>query len=652
MPDFVVKQTFKANDRVTPAFKRMSKGADRFGKKSQSAFQKATKGALGFKAIVGGILTAGVISRAFNAMAEGVRGVTNEFVDFDDAITSAAAKLNVQRGTEQFKTLEKTAREIGATTEFTAAQSARAIDELVKAGFNQEQAMLAAASTTDLATIAAMDLAESTAIGVKALNSFNLAAEDPAERLANLTRVNNVFSRTVNSASTDLQGLFDTMKFAGAVVNTAGGELEDFATLAGAVSRASLEGTLAGTTMRKMFTSLAAPTKEGARQLKKMKVNAVDPVTKAMRKPIEIFTDFAKATEKMSDAQRLAAIKMVFGQRAIVGVSKVLELGGEWLDDYKNKTIASGRTAREVADDMRKSIGNRLRVLKSTAIETGFKFLDIFKDQIPGAITFTVEALRGIKVQQLATDMRNLKDNVITGLTRELRLLAEVLDALKPIMIGFTVAVAMAGAPAFLAGIAGLKAFFALKIFGWALGLKALWGLMLANPIGVFVVALASVVAVVVQVVKNWEFLKVTFLEIVDSVGAAIGDLLHWLGKLIAAGGQKVADFLGIDTEAFKKMNAGLNDFIKKRDAARLGTHAGQPGPQHMFDADYNELFREQLPTSGPRTAPNNAEVEARQKQTELMRGKLTIAGAPPGSTFQDEMPVPPIGVEMLGANP
>jgi len=652
MPDFVVRTTFKANDRVTPAFKRMSKGADRFGRKSQGAFRMASKSALGFKSIVGGILTAGMISRTFGLLQEGVRNVTSEFVDFDDAITSAAAKLNVQRGTEQFKTLEKTARDIGATTEFTAAQSARAIDELVKAGFNQEQAMLAAASTTDLATIAAMDLAESTAIGVKALNSFNLAAEDPEERLKNLSRINNVFSRTVNSASTDLQGLFETMKFAGAVVNTAGGELEDFATLAGAVSRASLEGTLAGTTMRMMFTQLAAPTAKGAKQLRKMRVNAVDPLTKSMRKPIEIFTDFAKATEKMTDAQRLAAIKMVFGQRAIVGVSKVLELGGEWLEDYKTKTIESGRTAKEVADDMRTSVGNRLRVLKSTAIETGFKFVDVFKDQIPGAIDRTVEALRGIDVKKLSDDFRTFKDETVVGLRTDLDFLKTTLDDMRPLFIGLGVAVAALSAPAVLAGIASLKTLFGVMMWGMSVALKPLFVFLAANPLAVYIAAFAAWGSVLLTVVKNWEFLKVTFLEGVELVRTAIEDLLMVFMKLVAAGGQKVADFFGIDTKVFKNLNNLMDDFKKKRDAARFGSHAGVPGPKHMFDADYDELFREQLPVSGPRTAPNAGEVEGRQRQTELMRGKLTIAGAPPGSEFEEEMSRPRVGVEMLGVNP
>ena len=52
MPDFAVKTAFTATDKISPAFKRMGKNADKFGNRAKKGFLKASGGAFGFMSVL------------------------------------------------------------------------------------------------------------------------------------------------------------------------------------------------------------------------------------------------------------------------------------------------------------------------------------------------------------------------------------------------------------------------------------------------------------------------------------------------------------------------------------------------------------------------------------------------------------------------
>ena len=108
MPDFAVSTAFTAQDRVSSAIKNMRSNAVKFGSKADSSFKKASKSAMGFKNIVGGILGASAIQAGVMRMKQGIATVTEEFVSFDQALTSAAAKFpeKIGKGTKAFAALK------------------------------------------------------------------------------------------------------------------------------------------------------------------------------------------------------------------------------------------------------------------------------------------------------------------------------------------------------------------------------------------------------------------------------------------------------------------------------------------------------------------------------------------------------------------
>jgi hypothetical protein len=135
--NFAVLTKFRGLDQVSKPIKRMELNTAKFGRTADKSFKKASKSALGFKSVLGGILGAGLISSGLMRLRMGAAAVTDEFIQFDQAATAAAAKFpdGVKRGTAAFKQLKAAARDVGATTKFTAAEAAEGLDFLAMAGY-------------------------------------------------------------------------------------------------------------------------------------------------------------------------------------------------------------------------------------------------------------------------------------------------------------------------------------------------------------------------------------------------------------------------------------------------------------------------------------------------------------------------------------
>lgn len=388
----------------------MGKGAIKFGSEADKAFLRAQKRASQFKSITGGILTAGVISRGFGLMQRAVRSVGEEFLEFDKSITVAAAKFpdRIKRGTRAFEELKKAARETGATTEYTAAQAASGLEEFAKAGIDANTAMALLPATAELATNANVEFAQAADFALTALDAFNLRSKDAAKTAENLKRVNDTLTAVVNSAKLEIEDFNETLKFTGPVADTLGASLEDVAVLTGVVAKAGIKGSLAGTALKNTYLGLSAATPQAKKKLEELGVKAINPLTGDMRDALDILIDFKKATDDMGTAQKVAAINTVFGRRAISGVSKIMSLSTDELEEYSRKINASKDASKLMAEEIRKSLSNRLEVLKSTLFEVGFRFFEAFEKDGKKGLEAFIAAARDFDVKPIVEEVKTI----------------------------------------------------------------------------------------------------------------------------------------------------------------------------------------------------------------------------------------------------
>ena len=458
------------------------------------------------------------------AIGAGLVIATREFINLDNSITKAGAKfkdLDVTSADYQdrLKELSAAARDVGSDTEFMASEAAGALDKFALAGFKSAQAMALLRGTTNIATASGSELITAVDIATDTLGAFNLMVDDTIQLEKNLNRVSDVMVKTTTTANTSLEELFESVKKGGPAFTAAGQDIETFSTLAGIMANAGVKGADAGTNLRNVMLRLAKPTGEAADVLKQLGIITQDEAGN-FRDIIDIIGDFERGLVGMGTAQRTAALTTVFGARAVTGMNILLAEGSDNLRDYRDTLLESGGAAETMAEAMRQSIGNRLKVLKSSLLELGLQFIDAFQEKGRNLLDQLIDKIQEFDMQKIIVPVKNavrlfkrfakfIKDNI--GLIKQLSII-------------------------FLALVVTIKAIaIAVKIYTavqWLLNIA-----MSANPIGLIIIGIAALIAGIVLLVLNWEkvvtFLKNVWNKVVDFVVGGLKKLWNKFSELL-----------------------------------------------------------------------------------------------------------------------
>ena len=465
---FSVEAVFKAVDKVTAPVTRMQNRVGKMTRSMRNNFSKLNrtvdkfgqgikKGAIAVTAAL--VLTTGAMANIISTGAE-----------FEQTLVSAAAKFpgEIRKGTEAFKQLEDAARKTGATTEFTATQSAQALNFLAMAGFNAEQSVSALPGVVDLATAANVDLATATDVATDSLGAFGLMTKDATKLGANLARVNDVIAKTTTTANTTVETLFETIKDGGPVATSAGASLETFAALAGELANAGIKGTRAGTTLKNMFLRIAAPTSSAAKIFRRLGVQTKD-ANGDMIDIVDVLGSLNKALKGLGTADRAGILEGIFGKIPIAGVNVLLQSGTKRLKDYRRELEAASGASSEMAAVMRDTLQGRLNALTSAIEGVKISIFGMTEDPLNDVVERMTEWVR-VNEELIATNIGGFLSMVFENF-------GAIASAIGDVAIG-------------IASIFALT--IALKAVAAILGIINL--IMLANPITLGI--MAAVVAV------------------------------------------------------------------------------------------------------------------------------------------------------------
>ena len=558
---FSVFNKFKAIDGVTAPVRKMTKNVGRFGKTAVKAFRRSDRQAKKLNKTLKGILVGGGILAGVALLTGGIKSVTTQFVEFDDAIIAAGARFtdigpDVDDFTDRIKGIKKAAREAGATTEFTAAQSAKAIDFMARAGFTSIEAIGGLVSMINLATASGEDFNRVADISSDLLGAFGLNVDDSAQKIKNLGRMNDVLVKAVNSANVTVESLFDTMKkVAPVATGLLGASLEEITALTMALGSSGIKGSDAMTALKNVYLRLAAPASKANKVLKALNIS-LDDGTGNARKMTDFMEELGEKTEGLGRIKRAAIFDILFGKFAIAG-AKNLQDNIKNIKKFEKSLRSAGGTSQKTADLMRTSLGNRLKTLNSAFVEFGFRILENFRGKGVDALTAFTEAIRDVDVKP-----------IIDGLKIVISVASIFFKILKTIVNFFGVDF-IVGTSLAIAALIGLK-----------LAVMGVTAAMAINPFGLAIIALAAIVLGIRAVIKDWKFLKMDFLlgwEFIKK--KALEPFIATL-EFISSIASKIGGFFGggVDTEAVKTMfsegsnispNAGLAQTIRQETESR-----------------------------------------------------------------------------------
>jgi predicted XRE-type DNA-binding protein/Arc/MetJ-type ribon-helix-helix transcriptional regulator len=201
--------------------------------------------------VVGKLSSAlGKLGLAFGAFMI-IRDAFNVVKNFDQAQANLASVLGVTR--DEMSKLTEQAKELGATTKFTAAQVSELQLEYAKLGFTQTQIEGMTEATLELAAAAGTELGNAAEIVGGTMRGFGLDTSQTQ-------RVVDVMAKSFSSSSLDIEKFKTAMAAVAPVANGAGVSIERTTALIGTLTDRGIDASSAGTGLRNMFL---AATKEG-----------------------------------------------------------------------------------------------------------------------------------------------------------------------------------------------------------------------------------------------------------------------------------------------------------------------------------------------------------------------------------------------------
>ena len=479
---FVVSATFKAIDRMSRPFKRMSQGVTKFSARAQVGLAKVNRGVnrlipsfSRLKGVVGsfGLFIGGA------ALIGALGGAIGVFMDFEQANSNLASVL----GTTTSKTvaLQANAKQLGATTAFTASQVTGLQTEYAKLGFAQEEILKVTSATLSLAAATNTELPQAAKQVGAAVRAFGLDASEAG-------RVADVFAASTSKSALNMEFLDVAMSKVAPVAKQFGFSVENSTALLGKLADAGFDASTAATSTRSILLNLA----DGNGKLAK----ALGGPVKTMP---ELTAALVKLREKGIDLNKMLGIT---DKRSVAAFATFLE-GAEGVDKLNAALLGAGGTAQKMADQQLDNLSGSITILKSA-----YEGFILSLEDGSGPFSKTLRTIVDVTTEILSLASGSAKARVTLDKKQlAIRNLAE--QTIKWIKIIAWVVAAFVAFKTILSIVTGAMALFN--------------AVMALNPIGLIIIGIIALTAAVAAMVVYW-----------DEWGAAISILLGPIGILIS----------------------------------------------------------------------------------------------------------------------
>lgn len=309
--------------------------------------------------IASGMTAAGLAVAAFGVAA------VKMAADFDQQMSTVQA--NTGATSAQMDQLRAAAIEAGASTVYSASDSADAINDLGKAGM----------SVTDILTgglTGALNLAASDGMAVgdaaeymaNALSMFHLKGSQASQ-------VADTLAAGAGKAVGNVSDFGEALNNCGAQANSFGMNIQETTGVLALFAQNGTIGAEAGTQLNSMLMKLAAPSAEASNTMKELGISAYDAQHHFVG-----MANFAgqlqKAEKNLTDEQRNQANATIFGSYAIKAANYLYEAGESGVNKWTKAVSESGYAAEQAAaknNNLKGDLENLSGSMESLMISVG-----------------------------------------------------------------------------------------------------------------------------------------------------------------------------------------------------------------------------------------------------------------------------------------
>lgn len=296
---------------------------------------------IGTGSMVKGVLAAQVAMKGLQTLWTALKQGVNTAIEFESANSKLAAILGTT--SDKIKDLKLSARDLGATTKYTAAEATNLQIELAKLGFTAVEIQQSTKYVLQFSQATGAELPEAAALAGAALRMFN-ADTTETERYVSAMAV------ATTKSALSFSYLQTAMPIAGSVAKTFGFEIEDVLALLGKLADAGVDASSAATATRNILLNLA----DGGGKL-----------SKTLGGNIKTLDDFVNGLKNVKDRGiELAEMLDITDRRSVNAFANFVN-GAEDIEKLRESVTGVTDDFAKMAEEMGNNTAGALKGLSS-----------------------------------------------------------------------------------------------------------------------------------------------------------------------------------------------------------------------------------------------------------------------------------------------
>ena len=440
--------------------------------------------------------------------------------DFEAGMSNVAA-ISGATG-DDLQKLTDLAKEMGATTKFSATEAAEGYQYMAMAGWKTEDMLNGLPGIMNLAAASGEDLGTVSDIVTDALTAMGLSADDSAHFA-------DVLAAASSNSNTNVSMMGETFKYAAPLAGALGYNIEDLAQAIGLMANSGIKSTQAGTSLRSILTRLADPPKDCAAAMEQYGISMTNS-DGTMKSLMEVMENMRDSLGGLSEQEQASAASAIGGQEAMSGLLAIVNASEDDFDKLASAIDNADGAAQSMADTAQDNLQGKLTILKSALEGVGIAAYEKFEEPLKKAVDVVTDAVSNFDLDAF---------------------LQKVGDVLEKLKDAAPVIATIAGAFTGLYGT--LKTAEKLKNFGEMMAAISKAGRLVASlggPIAIVVAAIAALVAGFATLYATnedfrngvnaaWDAISSKVQEVVDFVQPYVETAMQFIGQVIE---QVVAD--------------------------------------------------------------------------------------------------------------
>ena len=360
-----------------------------------SEIQQQTRGLSGTTQTALGNLAANAAMSVANAVKDAFTEAASYVVEtgksFEASMSQVTATMGLTTASEEYEVLSAAAKEMGATTKYSATQAGEALNYLALAGYSAENSVKALPTVLNVAAAGGIDLAYASDMITDSMSALGLEMSD-------LTGFSDKLAKTSQKSNTSVAQLGEAILTVGGTAKSLAGGVDELNTMLGLIADNGIKGAEGGTALRNIILSLSAPTDTAAAALKELNVQAFDSDGN-LRELSDVFGDLNTDLAPLTDEEKTQFLNKIFNKvdlkavNAILGAtSKRVDETSTRFDELRGYIEDCDGAAAQMAETMSDNLEGDMQILNSSLEAVGVSTYEKFS----GPMREAVQEITGI----------------------------------------------------------------------------------------------------------------------------------------------------------------------------------------------------------------------------------------------------------------